>query len=103
MTDSFPSEAFLSLLDKSKSDIYTSRILSETEASADVELAFTDWKNRYGDTVLEEDALLEFVNRNGCHNAESTEDYEATLISRRTFDADPEGIRRAVIRITKNK
>jgi hypothetical protein len=102
MTNAFPSEVFLSLLDNSKYDMYTSRILSETEESAEVELAFTDWKNRYSDTILEEDALLEFVNRNGCHNAESTEDHDARLISVRTYEADPEGLRRAVVRIKKN-
>jgi hypothetical protein len=38
MTNAFPSEVFLSLLDNSKYDMYTSRILSETEESAEVEL-----------------------------------------------------------------
>jgi hypothetical protein len=83
---------------------YEFNLVSETDGNAHVEIAYTNPKGAYSDLGdLEHDALLEFVNRNGCHNAESTEDYSARFISSYHVLGDHENIRRATVYITKNK
>ena len=98
----FPSEILTGFAERNLELAYEFRVVSETDENAHVEIAFTQVQKKYTDTDLEYDALHEFVNRNGCHNADSVEDHDARLVSAYHVVGDHENIRRATIYIKKN-
>ena len=100
----FPSEHIVKLIEKDPTIwITTERMLSEDEDNAYVELAFTDPKNKMKDYDLVEDAFMYYVSKDDCCNPIDRDPFEAKFISIYEVPTDPTGMKRAEIRIIKNK
>lgn len=100
----FPRQSFIDLVTKDPNIwMTTERMLSEDAENAYVELAFTDPKNKMRDYDLVEDAFMYYTHKDDCCNPLDREHFEAKFISMYRVDTDPEGVKRAEIRIIKKK
>ena len=100
----FPPQYFIDLVIKDPNVwMTTERMLSEDDENAYVELAYTDPKNKTHEGDLEEDAMMYYTHKDDCCNPLDPEQFEAKFINTYEVRFDPPGVKRAEIRIIKNK